>query len=90
MQKIHAIWIAREHYDRYRAICVDQQPATWDAWEAGLNANLKRCAEQDIEVVVHTTVPDELAEWCRLRDRKVDPAGRGAYAAWRGSKSKLN
>jgi hypothetical protein len=77
-----ALWPSRENYARFRAVCDDDVPKTFDEFEVAATAQLAAMAREGIFVQRIAFDPNKLAAWCRERHHKVDGIARAEYAAF--------
>ncbi|MDR3527404.1 MAG: hypothetical protein P4L57_08985 [Rhizomicrobium sp.] len=77
-----ALWPNRENYPRFRALCDDDVPPTFDEFEIAATRRLKSLAREGIHIQWVTFDPDEMAAWCRQNCGKVDSEARAQYAGF--------
>ena len=75
------LWPTAENFDRFRAVCVDEQEKTAEAWHARASRKIDQLAPTGLRVVKLDFDPDILAAWCKERGAAVDSHARQMYAA---------
>jgi hypothetical protein len=75
------LWPSRENYARFRALCDDEVPETFDEFEIAATRQLKAMAREGIHVQRLAFDPDEVAAWCRTHYGNVNSYARMGYAA---------
>jgi hypothetical protein len=76
-----ALWPTRENYARFRAVCDDCVPNTFDEFEVLAVAKTAELAAKGIQVKRIDFDPDDMAVWCRANFGKVNSIARSVYAA---------
>lgn len=80
-QREVTLWPTRENYPRFRAVCDDEVPDTFDEFEAQATAGQAEIeARYGIRIERVDFDPDRLAQWCRVHFGKVNAEARVAYA----------
>jgi hypothetical protein len=77
------LWPSRENYSRFRAVCDDEVPETFDEFESVAGQRLAHIKDTFgilIEKVAFD--PDRMALWCRANFGAVNAEARRAYAAF--------
>lgn len=76
------LWPSRENYARFRAVCDDDVPETFDEFERlATDRQAKVEAAHGIKIEHLAFDPDDMARWCRANCGKVDAHARRLYAA---------
>jgi hypothetical protein len=76
------LWPRRENYARFRALCDDDVPETFDGFEALAIPRLEIMADRGVFIERINFDPDLMAQWCRAHFDKVDSEARKHYAAF--------
>lgn len=75
------LWPSRENYARFRAVCDDKMPETFDEFETAAAAQQAHFeALHGIKIDRLAFDPDKMALWCRNRFGQVNGEARVAYA----------
>jgi hypothetical protein len=77
------LWPSRENYSRFRSVCDDEVPETFDEFEAIAGQRLLHIRDTFgilIEKVAFDH--DQMALWCRAHFGKVNAEARRAYAGF--------
>jgi hypothetical protein len=77
------LWPSRENYSRFRSVCDDEVPETFDEFEAIADQRLLHIRDTFgilIEKVAFD--PDQMALWCRTHFGEVNAEARRAYAGF--------
>jgi len=77
-----ALWPSRENYLRFRELCDDDVPETFDEFEASAGDKLRYLANQGIVIVKIAFDPDRMATWCRANFGQVNSEARSHYAGF--------
>jgi hypothetical protein len=75
------LWPSRENYARFRAVCDDSVPDTFDDFEVLAGGRLAEMEKQGIHIRKIAFDADRMAQWCRVNLGKVDGEARRQYAA---------
>ena len=81
-QREITLWPSRENYFRFRAVCDDEIPETFEEFEMLANSRMIHLQNTHSILIEKITFdPDKMAAWCRAQFGKVDSNARRHYAA---------
>jgi hypothetical protein len=76
------LWPTRENYQRFRELCDDEIPETFDEFEREGLAIIDELGAQGVMIEKVAFNPDRMARWCGTHFGKVDSTARSAYAGF--------
>lgn len=82
-QREVVLWPSRENYSRFRAVCDDEVPETFDEFERIASSRLRQI-QKTYGIVIEKVAfdPDLMAIWCRAHFGEVKANARKAYAGF--------
>lgn len=76
------LWPTRDNYQRFRELCSDTIPATFEAFQSAAVLKLNQLERQGVTIHKISFDPDRMAVWCMAYFGKVDGQARSHYAAF--------
>ncbi|THD79221.1 MAG: hypothetical protein E7812_09055 [Phenylobacterium sp.] len=82
-QREVTLWPSPENYARFRSVCDDSVPDTFEEFQSLATARMAEIEKREgIKIEKIAFDPDRMAQWCRANFGKVDSNTRGLYAAF--------
>jgi hypothetical protein len=75
------LWPSRENYERFRALCDDILPRSFDEF-ISLKTRKKRKPDTEMHDLKLDFDPDAMASWCQLHFGRIDATARRFYASF--------